>query len=214
MAESLFVRADEVIRLLGVSKSEAYRIIKRLNDEMASKGYIRSIFLDTQDGIQQDVLDNGLFFIQVGAQDQSQGVVLLNEADFQSLLWGNHQGNSGIAVRIGSTPAEVLVHSQDLDILHLHGVLRGARSARPGMRKRRNPKPVLPQGQSLSSFSLCIPPITLNDCTVQQHDQSHPVARHHERTQRQVRFQGNFLQQQAHDAENQQCSSHAKEARQ
>ena len=36
MAESLFVRADEVIRLLGVSKSEAYRIIKRLNDEMAS----------------------------------------------------------------------------------------------------------------------------------------------------------------------------------
>ena len=30
----------EVIRLLGVSKSEAYRIIKRLNDEMASKGYI------------------------------------------------------------------------------------------------------------------------------------------------------------------------------
>ena len=40
MAESLFVRADEVIRLFGVSKSEAYRIIKRLNDEMASKGYI------------------------------------------------------------------------------------------------------------------------------------------------------------------------------
>ena len=39
MAESLFIRADEVIRLLGVSKSEAYRIIKRLNDEMASKGY-------------------------------------------------------------------------------------------------------------------------------------------------------------------------------
>ena len=34
MAESLFVRADEVIRLLGVSKSEAYRIIKRLNDEI------------------------------------------------------------------------------------------------------------------------------------------------------------------------------------
>lgn len=40
MTESLFVRADEVIRLLGDSKSEAYRIIKRLNDEMASKGYI------------------------------------------------------------------------------------------------------------------------------------------------------------------------------
>ena len=40
MAESLFIRAGEVIHLLGVSKSEAYRIIKRLNDEMASKGYI------------------------------------------------------------------------------------------------------------------------------------------------------------------------------
>ena len=40
MAESLFIRADEVIRLLGGSKSDAYRIIKRLNDEMASKGYI------------------------------------------------------------------------------------------------------------------------------------------------------------------------------
>ena len=33
MAESLFVRADEVIRLLGVSKSEAYRIIKRLKQK-------------------------------------------------------------------------------------------------------------------------------------------------------------------------------------
>ena len=40
MAESLFIRAGEVIHLLGVSKSEAYRIIKRLNDKMASKGYI------------------------------------------------------------------------------------------------------------------------------------------------------------------------------
>ena len=43
MAESLFIRADEVIRLLGVSKSEAYRIIKRLNDEMASKGYMFTV---------------------------------------------------------------------------------------------------------------------------------------------------------------------------
>ena len=40
MAESLFIRAGEVIHLLGVSKSEAYRIITRRNDEMASKGYI------------------------------------------------------------------------------------------------------------------------------------------------------------------------------
>lgn len=40
MAECLFIKADEVTRILGVSQSEAYRIIKRLNDEMAAKGYI------------------------------------------------------------------------------------------------------------------------------------------------------------------------------
>ena len=40
MAECLFIKTDEVTRLLGVSQSEAYRIIKRLNEEMAAKGYI------------------------------------------------------------------------------------------------------------------------------------------------------------------------------
>ncbi len=40
MAECLFIKVDEVTRLLGVSQSEAYRIIKRLNEEMAAKGYI------------------------------------------------------------------------------------------------------------------------------------------------------------------------------
>ena len=40
MAESLFVKADEVAEVLGVSCTEAYRIIKRLNDELAAKGYI------------------------------------------------------------------------------------------------------------------------------------------------------------------------------
>ena len=49
MAESLFVRADEVIRLLGVSKSEAYRIVKRLNDEMASKGYMGLSLRDSEE---------------------------------------------------------------------------------------------------------------------------------------------------------------------
>ena len=32
MANSLFIKADEVAELLGVSRAEAYRIIKRLND--------------------------------------------------------------------------------------------------------------------------------------------------------------------------------------
>lgn len=40
MTECLFINADEVVKMLGVSQSEAYRIIKKLNEEMASKGYI------------------------------------------------------------------------------------------------------------------------------------------------------------------------------
>ena len=40
MAECLFIKAEEVVKMLGVSQSEAYRIIKRLNEEMAEKGYI------------------------------------------------------------------------------------------------------------------------------------------------------------------------------
>ena len=40
MAECLFIKADEVVKILGVFQSEAYRIIKKLNEEMAEKGYI------------------------------------------------------------------------------------------------------------------------------------------------------------------------------
>lgn len=40
MTECLFIKADEVVKMLGVSQSEAYRIIKKLNEEMAAKGYI------------------------------------------------------------------------------------------------------------------------------------------------------------------------------
>lgn len=40
MANSLFVKADEVAELLGVSRAEAYRIIKRLNNQLSSNGYI------------------------------------------------------------------------------------------------------------------------------------------------------------------------------
>ncbi len=40
MAESLFVKADEVSEVLGISRAEAYRIIKILNGELAAKGYI------------------------------------------------------------------------------------------------------------------------------------------------------------------------------
>ena len=40
MAESLFVRVDEVCQMLAVSRAEAYRIINRLNAELAAQGYI------------------------------------------------------------------------------------------------------------------------------------------------------------------------------
>ena len=40
MAESLFIKADEVSEVLGISRAEAYRIIKKLNGELAAKGYI------------------------------------------------------------------------------------------------------------------------------------------------------------------------------
>ena len=40
MAESIFMKAEEVARFLGVSKTEAYRIIKRLNTELKENGYM------------------------------------------------------------------------------------------------------------------------------------------------------------------------------
>lgn len=40
MAEGLFAKAEEVQELLGVSRAEAYRIIKKLNAELEQQGYI------------------------------------------------------------------------------------------------------------------------------------------------------------------------------
>ena len=40
MADSIFIKAEEVEKFLGVSKTEAYRIIKRLNDELKDSGYM------------------------------------------------------------------------------------------------------------------------------------------------------------------------------
>ena len=40
MADSLFMNADEVADVLGVSKSYAYKLIKRLNDEQSEKGLL------------------------------------------------------------------------------------------------------------------------------------------------------------------------------
>ena len=40
MAASLFIKVDEVCRMLAVSRAEVYRINKRLNAELAAQGYI------------------------------------------------------------------------------------------------------------------------------------------------------------------------------
>ena len=40
MANNTFIRADEVAEELGVSKPYAYKLIKRLNDELKEQGFI------------------------------------------------------------------------------------------------------------------------------------------------------------------------------
>lgn len=40
MAQSLYYTANEVKEMLGVSRGHAYKIVKQLNDELASKGFI------------------------------------------------------------------------------------------------------------------------------------------------------------------------------
>lgn len=40
MADNSFMRVDDVAQELGVSKSYAYKIVKKLNDELKGKGYL------------------------------------------------------------------------------------------------------------------------------------------------------------------------------
>lgn len=40
MSENSFMRADDVARELGVSKSYAYKLIQRLNAELREEGYL------------------------------------------------------------------------------------------------------------------------------------------------------------------------------
>ena len=53
MMEQSFMRVDDVAKELGVSKSYAYKIVQRLNDELKAMGYLtisgrvnRSYFLE------------------------------------------------------------------------------------------------------------------------------------------------------------------------
>ena len=40
MGQEVFVTANEVAELLGISKSKAYAIIRELNEELSEKGFI------------------------------------------------------------------------------------------------------------------------------------------------------------------------------
>lgn len=40
MANQIFVRAEEVAKELGVSKPYAYKLIRRLNEELRGKGFV------------------------------------------------------------------------------------------------------------------------------------------------------------------------------
>ena len=40
MENSLFMRADEVAKELGVSRAYAYKLIKKLNEELRANGYL------------------------------------------------------------------------------------------------------------------------------------------------------------------------------
>lgn len=61
MNEELFVRADEVAKELGVSKPFAYKLMQKLNAELAQKNYItisgrvsRRYFRERIYGLQDD----------------------------------------------------------------------------------------------------------------------------------------------------------------
>ena len=40
MQEVMFIRADEAAEILGISKPYAYRLLRDMNDELKSKGYL------------------------------------------------------------------------------------------------------------------------------------------------------------------------------
>ena len=40
MNENSFMRVDDVVRELGISKSYAYKIVQKLNTELREKGYL------------------------------------------------------------------------------------------------------------------------------------------------------------------------------
>lgn len=61
----LFMKVDEVMKELDISKSHAYRVIKKLNDELSSKGFItisgrisRQYFFEKVYGYRTEEIEN------------------------------------------------------------------------------------------------------------------------------------------------------------
>lgn len=40
MPDKLFLTADDIVKIMGIAKPTAYRLMRRLNSELAKKGYI------------------------------------------------------------------------------------------------------------------------------------------------------------------------------
>ena len=60
MAESTFIRADEIVRELGISEASAYKLIRTLNEELNEKGFYtvrgilsRKYFLERVYGVEK-----------------------------------------------------------------------------------------------------------------------------------------------------------------
>ena len=40
MGDNIFINAEEVAKILGISKAYAYKLVKSMNDELKEKGFI------------------------------------------------------------------------------------------------------------------------------------------------------------------------------
>ena len=65
MSNNIFIKADEVAKELGVSAPYAYKLIRKLNDELEEKGFItiagrvsKKYFREKFYGIKQEIMED------------------------------------------------------------------------------------------------------------------------------------------------------------
>ena len=75
MSEKLYYTAEEISKMIGVGKTSAYAIVKKLNKELSDKGYIvvsgkipKKYFNEKYFGgaVVQEVLNNGIILDEQG----------------------------------------------------------------------------------------------------------------------------------------------------